>query len=157
MKKNLEYSKSRHIFESTNKFKVMKKLSLILGIVLCTTLSYGQDVKVGYFTIKEYSNKKKDTLDIPWEIRVYKNDSVILYEEGVRTTYVIDSVVKPKESIGVDVLLLFATNKSDNQQYEIRIWENEKWVYEKQGYSHTVAFDNIKSGTFVNYFVWFKD
>ena len=149
----MEYSKSRHIFESTNKFKVMKKLSLILGIVLCTTLSYGQDVKVGYFTIKEYSNKKKDTLDIPWEIRVYKNDSVILYEEGVRTTYVIDSVVKPKESIGVDVL--FATNKSDNQQYEIRIWENEEW--ESKLFKHTVAFDNIKSGTFVNYFVWFKD
>ena len=30
----------------------MKKLSLILGIVLCTTLSYGQDVKVGHLDVK---------------------------------------------------------------------------------------------------------
>lgn len=133
----------------------MRKLTLILGIVLCTTLSYGQDVKRGYFTIKEYSNKKTDTLDIPWEIRVCKKDSVVLYEDGVRTTYVVDSVVKPKESTGVDVM--FATNKIDGQRYEIRIWENEKWVSEKHGFSHTVAFDNIKNGTFVNYSVWFKD
>jgi len=134
----------------------MRKLSLIIGIALCTTLSYGQDVKRGYFTIKEYSNKKKDTLDIPWEIRVYNKDSVVLYEDGVRTTYVIDSVVTPpKEVASIDVM--YATNKSDNQQYEIRIFENEKWVSEKQGFSHTVAIDNIKFGTFVNYSVWFKD
>lgn len=133
----------------------MRKLSLILGIVLCTTLSYGQDVKVGHFTIKEYSNKKTDTLDIPWGLNIYNQDSVVLYEDGVRTTYVVDSVVKPKESTGVDVM--FATNKIDNQKYEIRIWENEKWVREKLGFSHTVAFDNIKSGTFVNYSVMFRD
>lgn len=153
MKKNLEYSKSRHIFESTNKFKVMKKLSLILGIVLCTTLSYGQDVKVGHLFIQESSNGI-DTLDIPLGLTIYGKDSVVLCDNGVKTTYVIDSVVTPpKESTSVDVM--FATNKSNNQQYEIRIWENEEW--ESKLFKYTIAFDNIKNGTFINYKVRVQD
>jgi len=134
----------------------MRKLSLILGIVLCTTLSYGQDVKVGHYIFKEYSNKKTDTLDIPSGLNIYNQDSVVLYEDGVRTTYVIDSVVTPPKEVA-SINVMYATNKSDNQQYEIRIWENEKWVSEKQGFSHTVSIDNIKFGTFVNYSVMFRD
>ena len=138
----MEYSKCRHIFESTNKFKVMKKLSLIFAIVLYTTLSYGQNVK-GHLFVRE-SLDGYDTLDVHSVVNIYGKDSIVLYDNGVKMTFVVDSIVTNSEPTP-DVM--FATNVGDGQQYEIRIFEPEKW----ESFSFIIALDNIVSGNSVNY------
>jgi len=115
----------------------MRKLTLILGIVLCTTLSYGQDVKIGNVFFKEYPNKR-DTLDIPTSLVVYSKDSIVVNIDGIRNTFIVDSIVTPQKEVStVDVM--YTKNKIDGQIYEVRIFQRDDQP--KNGF--IVAIDNV--------------
>jgi hypothetical protein len=136
LKKNLEYSKSRHTFESTNKFKVMKKLILIAVLILSSGLSFGQKVaNLGYYKKTQLNDSCKSVISISENsdglpetitLNVFK-DSIVVTESRVKTTYVIDSVATSNYKIR-PVSTNFVTNKVNGEKFKIKYGNKRKNV-----------------------------
>lgn len=124
----MEYSKSRHTFESTNKFKVMKKLILIAVLILSSGLSFGQKVaNLGYYKETQLcdscesvlcTSENSDGLPETITLKIFK-DSIVVTESRVKTTYVIDSIVKPNYEMS-PISTNFVTNKINGERFKIQ-------------------------------------
>lgn len=111
----------------------MKKLSLIFAIVVLTTLSYGQNVKVGNLSYKQtehvvdsVSTYTDTNLGGGCELVIHRKDTSLfstsdvieVSESGQTTQFIVDSVDNDKPTPAI-----YATNKVTNKHFILHVFK----------------------------------